>query len=94
LGGRIVVTNAPVDPAGLEHHTLFQSLIRNGNIVICQHDADAGAMANAIRDAIGRVPPPLDIDVEIASLWNAIIGKLEGVEGAGQAKTRPVEISG
>jgi glycosyltransferase involved in cell wall biosynthesis len=94
LGGRIVVTNAPADPAGLEHHTLFQSLIENGNIVLCQHDADAGAMANAIRDAIGRVPPPLNIDAEITSLWNAIIGKLEGVQSAGQSKTLPVEISG
>lgn len=93
LGGRIVVTNAPADPSGLEHHGLFQALIRNGNIVVCPHDADVGAMANAVRAVIGRAPPALNIDAEITSLWNAIIGELDGDPRAGQPETQPVQIS-
>ncbi|TNM61264.1 glycosyltransferase [Aliirhizobium smilacinae] len=93
LGGRIVVTNAPADPAGLGHHGLFQVLIRNGNIVICPHDADVEAMAKAVRGVIGRAPPSLDIDVEIASLWKAIIGELDGVQSAVRTETRSIETS-
>ena len=77
LGGRIVVTNAPADTAGLDHHGLFQKLIQNGNIVICRHDANVEAMARAVRGVIGRTPPSLDLDVEIASLWKAIICELD-----------------
>lgn len=93
LGGRIVVTNAPADPKGLEHHGLFQTLIRNGNIVVCRHDADVEAMAEAVRGVIGRVPPSVDIDVEIGSLWRAIIGELDAVNGVEPSETRPVTIS-
>ncbi len=91
LCGRIVVTNASADPAGLDHHGLFQALIQNGNIVVCQHDADVPAMAKAVRDVIGRVPPPFNIDVEITSLWNAIIGELDGVHDADRSQARSRE---
>lgn len=93
LGGRIVVTNAPADPLGLEHHGLFQALIRNGNVVLCPHDADVSAMAAAVGEVIGRVPPPIDIDIEIASLWNTIIGELDGVQRAGRSRARSLETS-
>lgn len=91
LGGRIVVTNAPADPSGLEHHGLFQALIRNGNIVLCPHDVSVEAMAKAVREVMGRVPQPLDMEVEIASLWNAIIGELDGVQCEDRPGARPVE---
>lgn len=93
LGGRAVVTNAPADPKGLEHHGLFQTLIRNGNIVVCPHDADIEAMAEAVRGVIGRVPPSLDIDAEITSLWRAIIGELDAVGGVERSGARPVASS-
>lgn len=93
LGGRIVVTNAPASPMALQHHGLFQALIKNGNIVICPHDADVDAMAAAIRAVIGHVPPPLNIDAEIASLWKVIIGELDGVQRGDQPETRPLETS-
>lgn len=94
LGGRIVVTNAPADPAGLKHHGLFQALIRNGNIVICPHDAEADVMARAVRAVIGHAPPPLDIDLEVTSVWNAIIGELDGVQAGGRPKAGSAVISG
>jgi glycosyltransferase involved in cell wall biosynthesis len=94
LAGRFVVTNAPADPSGLAHHGLFQTLIANGNIIICPHDGDAGEMAKAVREVIGRVPPPFDMDAEIASLWTAIVGQIDGVEHSGRTEVRAAGISG
>lgn len=81
LAGRIVVTNAPKDPTSLDHHGLFKSLIANGNIILCQHDADASAMARAVLGAIGKVPPPLDMNAEVGALWASIIARLNEVQG-------------
>lgn len=92
LGGRIVVTNAPADPSGLEHHGMFQALIRNGNIVLCSHDADVETMAKAVRDVMGRLPQPLDMDAEIASLWDAIIGEIDNVQGTGRLEGKTAEM--
>ncbi|AYD02578.1 glycosyltransferase [Neorhizobium sp. NCHU2750] len=81
LAGRTVVTNAPEDPASLDHHRLFKSLIDNGNVVICPHDADAPTMAKAVRRVIGQTPAALDMNVEVTALWASIIDRLDNVQG-------------
>jgi glycosyltransferase involved in cell wall biosynthesis len=81
LAGRIVVTNAPADAASLDHHGLFKALIDNGSLIICPHDADARTMAEAVRRAIGKTPPTLDMKAEVAALWTSIVARLDNVQG-------------
>lgn len=79
LSGRLVVTNAPADPASLEHHSLFTTLIRQGNIHLCPHDADVMVLAKAVGGSIGRKPSSFVADAEIASVWKAVITQLDSV---------------
>jgi len=82
LSGRVVVTNSPRKTASLAHHGLFQALIANGNIVTCPADADSAMMAAAVGRAIeGSPPPPLDFNAEVLSMWDAIICRLDEVQG-------------
>eukprot|EP00913_Durusdinium_trenchii_P004210 g3902.t1 len=60
LAGRTVVANAPRDSLSLRHHDLFQTLIAQGNIVLCPSDASADIFASVIEDAIERAPVPVD----------------------------------
>lgn len=81
LSGRKVVVNAPQRPDALAHHSLFQALIDNGNIVICRADADAGAMADAVAGAVeSGAPPALDFDREIGRLWDNNVAELDRVQ--------------
>ncbi len=93
LSGRLVVTNAPADTASLEHHDLFMKLIRQGNIILCPHDSDASMLAKAVEGLVGRKPSSLGADAEIASLWQAIITRLDHVHGfsseKGQKRSTP-----
>jgi glycosyltransferase involved in cell wall biosynthesis len=84
LSGRRVVVNAPQHPDALAHHSLFQALVDNGNIVVCPAGADIGAMARAVGLAIDSgAPPALDFDREIARLWDNNVAELDRVQQAG-----------
>ena len=84
LSGRKVVVNAPQRPDALAHHSLFQALIENGNIVTCPAEADIDAMAKAVVVASDSgAPPALDLDHEIARLWDNNVSELDRVQRAG-----------
>lgn len=80
LSGRRVVVNAPQRPDALAHHSLFRTLIDNGNIVVCPADADVGTMADAVVRTIGSgAPPALDFGREIGRLWDNNVAELDRV---------------
>ena len=84
LSGRKVVVNAPQRPDALAHHSLFQALIDNGNIVTCPANAEVDIIAKAVGLAADSgAPPALDFDREIARLWDNNVAELDRVQQAG-----------
>ncbi len=76
LTGRAVVVNAPKDELALAHHSLFTSLIENGNVVLAPYHADPTAMAGAVKTAAAKRPPQVEVEKEIRRLWHTIIETL------------------
>ena len=73
--GKPVVVNAPAKPGGFDHHPTYRRLIEAGLIRLVPHQAEAGVLATAVREA--RAARSTPIAIEKAAAWADVVAALD-----------------